>query len=102
MYTAREVAAWAMTAPEGNIVSSITASATHDLPGDMGRFVKLLDAEGYIRAMWKRTLDGNGKPFWTWHLQRRRRKATREVMQAMVQQAMIAHSAMRQSSVDDE
>jgi hypothetical protein len=97
MYSAREVAAWAATAPEGNIVSTIAASATHDLPGDMGRFVKLLDAEGYIRAMWKRTLTDDRKPLWTWHLQRRRRKATREVMQAMIESARL-----RQASAGDE
>jgi hypothetical protein len=84
MYSAREIAAWAMAAPEGNIAVSITASATHDLPRDLGQFVKLLHSEGYIFAMWKRTLTDDKKPFWTWHLQRRRRKATQEVMQAML------------------
>lgn len=96
MYSAHEVAAWAMTAPEGNIVSTITTSATHDLPGDLGRFVKLLDAEKYVHAMWKRTLTDDGQPFWTWHLQRRRRKANREVMNAMIEHCAMSRSECEQ------
>jgi hypothetical protein len=91
MYSAKEVAAWVLNAPEGNIAATITTEATYLIPGDLGRFVILLDAEGYIFAMWKRTLTNEGQPFYTWQLQRRRRAANETVLSAMVK-----HSATRQ------
>jgi hypothetical protein len=91
MYSAKEVAAWVLNAPEGNIAATITTEATYLIPGDLGRFVILLDAEGYIFAMWKRTLTNEGQPFYTWQLQRRRRAANEAVLSAMVK-----HSATRQ------
>ena len=101
MYSAREVAAWVMNAPDGNIVTTITTSATHDLPRDLGELVQLLNDERYIHAMWKRKLEADRKPVWTWHLQRRRRKATNDVMQAMIQHA-IKQARLRDASANDE
>ena len=91
MYSAKEVAAWVMNAPEGNIATSIVTEATHLLPGDLGRFVMLLDEERYIFAMWRRTLTNEGQPLYTWHLQRRGRTGNATVLAAMVK-----HSATRQ------
>ena len=91
MYSAKEVAAWVIGAPEGNIATSIVTEATHLLPGDLGRFVRLLDEEGYIFAMWRRTLTNEGQPLYTWHLQRRGRTGNAAVLAAMVK-----HAATRQ------
>jgi hypothetical protein len=91
MYSAKEVANWVMDAPEGNIVAKIVSDATHSIPGDLGRFVRLLDDEGYIFAMWHRALTSEGQPIYTWQLQRRRRLANQTVLAAM-----IKHSANRQ------
>lgn len=91
MYSAKEVAAWVMNAPEGNIATSIVTEATHLLPGDLGRFVMLLDEERYIFAMWRRTLTTEGQPLYTWHLQRRGRTGNATVLAAMVK-----HSSTRQ------
>ena len=91
MYSAKEVASWVMNAPEGNIATSIVTEATHLLPGDLGRFVMLLDEERYIFAMWRRTLTNEGQPLYTWHLQRRGRTGNATVLAAMVK-----HAATRQ------
>ena len=91
MYSAKEVAAWVMNAPEGNIAATIVTEATHLLPGDLGRFVMLLDEERYIFAMWRRTLTNEGQPLYTWHLQRRGRTGNSTVLAAMVK-----HAATRQ------
>jgi len=91
MYSAKEVAAWVLNAPEGNIADKIVSDATHSIPGGLGRFVRLLDEEGYIFAMWKRTLTDEGEPLYTWQLQRRRREANETVMTVM-----IKHTANRQ------
>lgn len=91
MYSAKEVAAWVMDAPEGNIAATIVTEATHLLPGDLGRFVRLLDEEGYIFAMWQRTLTTENQPLYTWHLQRRSRLGNTTVLAAMVK-----HAATRQ------
>lgn len=91
MYSAKEVAAWVIDAPEGNIAATIVTEATHLLPGDLGRFVMLLDEERYIFAMWRRTLTSEGHPVYTWHLQRRSRLGNAAVLTAMVK-----HAATRQ------
>ena len=91
MYSAKEVAAWVIGAPEGNIATSIVTEATHLLPGDLGRFVRLLDEECYIFAMWRRTLTNEGQPLYTWHLQRRGRLGNATVLASMVK-----HCATRQ------
>ena len=84
MYSAKEVASWVMNAPEGNIVAKIISDATHSIPGDLGRFVRLLDDEGYIFAMWHRALTSDGQPIYTWHFQRRRRVANAGAMTALI------------------
>lgn len=89
MYSAKEVAAWVMNAPEGNIAATIVTDATHSIPGDLGRFVQLLDGEGYVFATWKRTLTNEGQPVYTWNLQRRRRAANAVVISEMVKHASI-------------
>ena len=91
MYSAKEVAAWVIGAPEGNIAATIVTEATHLIPGDLGRFVMLLDEERYIFAMWRRTLTNEGQPLYTWHLQRRGRTG-----HATVLAAMVKHAATRQ------
>ncbi len=91
MYSAKEVANWVMNAPDGNIVAKIVSDATHSIPGDLGRFVRLLDDEGYIFAMWHRAVTSEGQPIYTWQLQRRRRPANQIVLNALVK-----HAANRQ------
>lgn len=89
MYTPKEVGSWVLTAPEGNVVANIVTDATHLLPGDLGRFVQLLDEEGYIFAMWQRKLAGEGQPIYIWHLQRRRRVANSGAMTALIKRASV-------------
>lgn len=82
-----DVATWVHVSKPGAVNATIQTGQTGALPQLLGAFVRVLDREGLISAYWVRGEDEEGEPWWTWHLVRRKRKALRNTLASLMDDA---------------